>query len=403
MVFWMIAGLLVVGALVVVFLPLLRDSGTAGRRASYDMQVYRDQLREVDRDVARGVVSESEAETLRTEIGRKLLAAADAEKREAESARAPRRATLLGGGALALAAIAGTIWLYGWQGAGGYPDQPLALREARQAEAWAARPGQAEVEAQLREDAPAPEADPEAVELAELLAEALETRPDDLEGHKLLVRAMAGIGRFGEAARAQARVIELAGDEARADDHATHAELLIRATNGYVSPEAEAAIDAALDLDPGHHAARYFLGRMFVQGGWPAEAHAVWSRILAESPPDAPWVAAIEADIDAVAELAGIAPAEPADSARPGPAVGMEGEGGVDLAQIEGMVAGLGERLATEGGPPEDWARLIRSLGVLGRIGEAASVWEEARDRFGTDEAAMAVLTEAARSARLVQ
>lgn len=400
MVFWMIAGLLAAGALLVVFLPLLRGSGAGGRRASYDMQVYCDQLREVDRDVARGVIAEAEAEALRTEIGRKLLAAADAETREAENARAPRRMSLLGGGAVALAALAGTFWLYGGQGAPGYPDQPLALRKAQQAEAWAERPRQAEVEAMAREEAPAPEPDPEAVELAGLLAEALETRPDDVEGHRLLVRAMAGIGRFDEAARAQARVLELTGGEAGAEDHAIHAELMIRAAGGYVSPEAEAAINEALRLDPRNHSARYFLGRMFVQGGWPAEAHSIWSQILAESPPGAPWVAAIEADIDAVAELAGLAPSGPA---QPGPVAGMAGEGGVDLAQIEGMVAGLGERLATEGGPPEDWARLIRSLGVLGRISEAASIWEEAQDRFGADESAMAVLTEAAREARLVQ
>ncbi len=400
MVFWIIAGLLAAGVLALVFLPLIRGSGAGGRRASYDMQVYRDQLREVDRDVARGVVAEADAEALRTEIGRKLLVAADAEAREADGARAPRRASLLGGGALALAALTGTLWLYDGQGAPGYPDQPLVLRQVRQAEAWADRPRQAEAEAVTGEQGSgAPAASGDAVKLAERLAGALEGRPDDLEGHRLLVRAMAGIGRFAEAAVAQKRVLELSGGEAGAEDHATHAELMIRATSGYVSPEAEAAIGAALRLDPGNPSARYFLGRMFVQGGWPAEAHAVWSQLLAESPPGAPWIAAIEADIDTVAELAGIAPA----GAAPGPgAASMEG-GGVDLAQIEGMVAGLGERLASEGGPPEDWARLIRSLGVLGRIGEAASIWEEAQDRFGEDDAAMTILTEAARESRLVQ
>jgi cytochrome c-type biogenesis protein CcmH len=35
-------------------------------------------------------------------------------------------------------------------------------------------------------------------------------------------------------------------------------------------------------------------------------------------------------------------------------------------AMIEGMVEGLAGRLATEGGPPEDWARLITAFGVLG-------------------------------------
>ena len=63
----------------------------AERRASYDMQVHRDQLREIDADLARGVLSEAEAAATRLEVSRRLLAAADAEAAEARR-RAPRRA-----------------------------------------------------------------------------------------------------------------------------------------------------------------------------------------------------------------------------------------------------------------------------------------------------------------------
>jgi cytochrome c-type biogenesis protein CcmH len=68
---------------------------------------------------------------------------------------------------------------------------------------------------------------------------------------------------------------------------------------------------------------------------------------------------------------------------------------------IEGMVAGLSARLADEGGPPEDWARLIRSLGVLGRVEQATAIWTEAREVFAADPAAMELLADTARDAGL--
>jgi cytochrome c-type biogenesis protein CcmH len=68
---------------------------------------------------------------------------------------------------------------------------------------------------------------------------------------------------------------------------------------------------------------------------------------------------------------------------------------------IEGMVAGLAERLAAQGGPPEDWARLVRSLGVLGRGDEAAAIRDEARQAFAGDAAALALIAAAAREAGL--
>jgi cytochrome c-type biogenesis protein CcmH len=59
---------------------------------------------------------------------------------------------------------------------------------------------------------------------------------------------------------------------------------------------------------------------------------------------------------------------------------------------IRGMVAGLAERLATEGGTPEEWARLIRAYGVLGDLDKAALVWTEAKQTFADNPEAMALL-----------
>jgi cytochrome c-type biogenesis protein CcmH len=70
-------------------------------------------------------------------------------------------------------------------------------------------------------------------------------------------------------------------------------------------------------------------------------------------------------------------------------------------AMIEGMVGGLAEGLAAEGGPAEDWARLIRALAVLGRGDEAAEARDAAAEAHAGDAAALAVIAAAAADAGL--
>jgi cytochrome c-type biogenesis protein CcmH len=417
--FWVIAAIVTVASLAVVFAPLLRGGAGGGRRSSYDIQIYRDQLGEIDRDVARGVLSAEEAQGTRIEVSRRLLAAADAEAREADAGAAPRTAALAGG-AIAVGAAALAAWLYVGIGAPGVPDQPLAERAARQAEAWASRPRQAEAEAAVAAEAAAEApARPEDGALVAQLQTVLQGRPDDVEGHRLLARSLASLGRYGEARAAQERVMALLAEEAGAEDHVALAELMIAAARGYVSPEAEAALRRALSLDPTHPPGRYYAGLALLQGGQAGLAYRLWAGLLEEGPPDAPWVAAIEPEIDAVAAMAGLPPpgsgvpsAPPAPApeamppgmaAMPPPGAEMAAPDAETAARIEGMVASLGARLAEEGGSAEEWARLIRSLGVLGRIGEAAAIWREAEAAFAGEPAALALVREAARDARLIQ
>ena len=63
---------------------------------------------------------------------------------------------------------------------------------------------------------------------------------------------------------------------------------------------------------------------------------------------------------------------------------------------IEGMVAQLSDRLATEGGTVEEWNRLIRSLAVLKRLPEAQKIYDEARTKFDGQAAELSFLKQAA-------
>ena len=309
--FWGIAALVAAGCAGLVFAPLLRAGARPERRASYDLQVHRDQLREVEADLARGILSADEAAATRIEVSRRLLAAADAEAAEAAGAAAPRRLSRIAAPAMIAGVLAAAFGLYGWLGGAGAPDAPLAPRLAEAAAARAARPSQAEAEAAVARQQSAPP--PVAVSANDLaligkLETALETRPDDLAGHRLLAQTLASIGNWAPARAAQERVVALLADKATARDLVDLAELSILAAGGYVSPEAERALSRALTLDPRDQVGRYYSALTLMQGGRPDLAYRIWSGLLAEGPADAPWAEGARAGAAEAARLAGIAP-----------------------------------------------------------------------------------------------
>ena len=85
--FWVLAGLMTIVVVALLLVPQLRGYASAARRAEYDVNVYKDQLVELDRDQAEGRIGGAEADAARLEIQRRLLAAADdAEGEDAQSA-----------------------------------------------------------------------------------------------------------------------------------------------------------------------------------------------------------------------------------------------------------------------------------------------------------------------------
>ena len=73
MLFWVIAAILTLGASLAVLLPLAGGAKGASASSDHDLEVYRDQLSELDRDAARGLIQPAEAEEARAEIARRIL------------------------------------------------------------------------------------------------------------------------------------------------------------------------------------------------------------------------------------------------------------------------------------------------------------------------------------------
>jgi len=398
MAFWIAVGFISSVVAGLVFIAARKPSEAQSPAAAYDLQVYRDQLSELDRDLARGTLSEAEATRARTEVSRRIL---DADRAIQASQRVEvqsrRGLGLIGAGLVAM--IGGAFWLYSVIGAPGYPDLPLNERIALIEEARENRPSQDMAEDQVAER-PAPAVDPDRLALVAQLRIALESRPDDSEGLNLLAANEAMLGNFRAAHRAQSRLIGLLGEDVIGRQYIDLAEMMIFAAGGYISPEAEVALRMGLQMEPEDGTGRYYAGQMYTQQGRPDLALPIWSGLLSDSSPDAPWVEAIQLQIADVAFAAGV-DLDPALLATPrGPtAADVAAAEGMDpadqQAMIQNMVAGLADRLATEGGTPEDWARLITAYGVLDQINSAQLVLDNAQVVFADRPDALQLINDA--------
>ncbi|MEX0369986.1 MAG: c-type cytochrome biogenesis protein CcmI [Tateyamaria sp.] len=397
--FWIVTALLTLVVLATLGRAVLRGRADQKPPAAYDLDVYRDQLREVDRDLARGVVSEADADRVRTEVSRRILAADAALQKQTQVGAA--RANPIAAGLIGALVIAGTYLIYVQIGAPTYGDLALADRIEAAAILRAERPNQQTAEESVISAGANADADPDYVALVEQLRTAVSERPNDVEGLQLLSRAEGRLGNFVEAHRAKAQVLSLKGNQAKSTDFSEYADLLVLAAGGYVSPEAEAILERTLALDPTDGPARYYYGLMMTQTGRPDTALRIWDQLLREGPADAPWIAPVAGQIEDIAARAGVAYAMPSIGTGRGPTADQI-EAAEDLSpaermeMIRGMVTGLSDRLATEGGPVEDWAQLISALGVLGDMDQARAILINAREVFAGDPAAADLLSRTA-------
>lgn len=139
--------------------------------------------------------------------------------------------------------------------------------------------------------------------IAQLRAE-LERNPDQPEGWRILARAYSSEGRTAEAMEAYAQAIERAPD---ADVLTEAAETRARGNaNRRFDDEAVAMLRRALELQPAHQRARWFLGIAQRQAGQHVEAARTWEPLLAAV--DAKTAATLRPQIDAARADAGLAP-----------------------------------------------------------------------------------------------
>jgi len=377
MILWIAMGVAAAVAAAAALAPLFagRRSGEAPDPAA----IYRDQLRELESEIDRGLVSPSDAEAARVEISRRLLHAS----RDDETGAGSGRGWTWAAASLIVVAPVAAVGMYVFLGSPSLPDQPLAAREA----------------------APTEQADfPTLIARVE---DHLAENPDDGRGWEVVAPAYLRMGRFSDAAEAFANASRILG--ATAGRETNYGEALVWQNQGLVDEEARAAFQRAVAQDPSQVRARFYLARALEQEGATDEAIAAWRELLADAPGSgAPWV---DAARTALAGLTGETPpiATPQTATPPrGPdaetiAAAAEMSAEDRQVMIEGMVESLAARLEESPGDAEGWARLIRSYVVLDQRSEAAASLEKAQAALQADAEGTALVLSAARALGLVQ
>ncbi|MCW5695251.1 MAG: c-type cytochrome biogenesis protein CcmI [Bauldia sp.] len=360
MAFWIAIAVLTAAASIALLAPLFRARlGAADKDAA--IAIYRDQLGEIERDLDRGVLVETEAKAARTEIARRLLQAEDDPERGRSASRRLRDAAIVVVLVLIPAAALGGYLYWGEPNRG---DLPVAGRLDG-----------------------ADDADP--VARIATLEEELAASPDDAALWEEALNLYLTLGDGTNAAAAYIETVRLNG--AAADPTGNLGTNL-----GFALLQSGDPINAVMVLTTAARAApanpdpRYLIASTLTGLGLIDEAILAWQEVLTLAP-DGEFADIARQQLAAL-EAEQAAPQEPAVD--PGAVAAMTAE--EQAAFIEQMVAGLAERLAAEPDDPEGWADLIRSYIVLGRTGEARAALEDARAALEGDEAALAVVEEAA-------
>ena len=155
------------------------------RETEQEMTFYKAQLEEIERDTARGLISDREAEHLGFEINRRILNLDKYVARDRSFDKKPR--TFLGGIIIAFFLIGGSLSLYQVLGAPGYRDFSQADRITLAEQLRLNRPSFEDWIKQNphKEKLPTNSTD---LSLLKQLRKTVSDRPDDLQGHILLVQ-----------------------------------------------------------------------------------------------------------------------------------------------------------------------------------------------------------------------
>lgn len=369
MLFSLICAALTIATAVVVCLPFLSSSRDLPERGQFDRAVYRDQLREVDRDIARGVLNPEEAGAARLEIQRRLLAV-DGQKpaRMTTPGREPRMAAA--SMAFVILCAGGLYWRLGSPALSqtpppGHPPMPAANG------APAA-------------DAASPHQDMKSA--AERLEKKLLADPGNAQGWVLFARTESMLNEWTKAADAYQRAIGLGAKSA--DVYAGYGEMLVMSQDGMVSPAARSAFESALAIEPRFDVARYYVAVSDARAGDVKKAIDSWVALAGDIPDDSPMRGEIERQVAEAARAAGLPvpplpKGKPAETAAGGPTEAqMEAAAGMPPEQrdkmIDDMIGKLAARLKDSPSDQDGWVHLGRAYAVRGRTAEAIGAFDHA-------------------------
>ena len=249
------AALLLCLALAFLLTPLLRRPAPAAEvsRSAMNAAICRDQLAELEADLAAGALAPADVAQGRLELQRRLLEDTAGTASTAAAARPAKRSALL----LAIALPLAAAMLYFFIG-------NLA--------ALSPMPAKPKLDAQQIED------------MVARLAARMEQNPGDPKGWVMLGRSYKAMGRYEEAARAFDKGREIVEQDAQL--LADHAEALALATGGSLRGRPTDLLKRALKLEPDDPTALVLAGTAAYEREDYAAAVMHWERLLKLLPAD---------------------------------------------------------------------------------------------------------------------
>ncbi len=278
--FWIVVSVLIVGALLILLPPLLRRGApvTHVSRGATNVAVYRDQLRELDEDLAAGVVSRENFEEGKREIERRLLEDVNGSTGEtAASDGKGRNAAVVIGAALPIIAFALYLTVGNFQAM--LPGNTAA----------GGQKAHGVTEDQVRE-------------LVARLAARMQQNPENVEGWIMLARSYTALGQFEQSARAYANAVARAGSDAQL--LADYADALAMAQGRRLQGEPEKLVQRALAIDPQNVKALALAGSAAFERRDFANAVDYWERILKIAPEGSEFAQSVRSSIAEAKELA---------------------------------------------------------------------------------------------------
>lgn len=397
MLLWVIFALLTAVALTALLWPLARPGLVAAAREEFDASVYKDQLSEVEGDMARGLLGKEDGAAARIEISRRIIASAErAQGAEGDLSEKTGSARPVIAMVVAVVLVPFlSVGVYLGIGSPNIPDQPRAARLKAPVESNKIDEIIARVEARLRQD------------------------PSDGTGWDVIAPVYLKKRRYGDAADAFAKAIRIKGEDPRRLFGFGEATRL--ANNGIITEDARKAFARALVLDDKLLSARFRLAVAMEQDGRFGDAVNAWKDILANAPANLPWRGEVERRL-AIADARANGREPPPETARPsisegGISLGAERSAGPQrsgpqrsgptqqqmdavrnmsakdrMAMITNMVNGLAERLKKDGSDAQGWLKLVQAYSVMGRRDDARQAVEDARKALAGNAQALSAL-----------
>ena len=289
------AAVMLAGALSFVLPTLLRKPRSAAvsvERNELNLDVLRDQLRELDADRAGGAINEADYASARGELERRVVEDVQPEAAAAVAPGGKRWVAVMAG--IAMPALAVGLYVLLGNSAALSPQTPIPDDQAHAVNAE-------QINA-----------------MVEKLAKHLKEKPEDVEGWGMLARSYNTLGRFADAADAYAHLEKLVPPNA--DLLADRADSLAMAQNKSLFGEPEKMIARALVLDPNHVKALALSGGVAFERKDYRRAIAQWRKLQPLVTQDTDMAQSVASSIAEVEQLAGMPPgaaqvASQADSA----------------------------------------------------------------------------------------